>query len=595
MSSIQYGRQSYGMIIGAFISNFISVLIISFFLTLVIDLISLKYIWPKFYPFIFEAWSTTMQSFKQNPFRSIEVFYTTITENIRIHIDYYGLSKLATISLASFLSLFFGMMFLFKSRGKSLFREGYVRGARLIPEDEYTHEVKSVTKKLAKEIKQDTGNSIKIGSLWGKPFAISHNQKIEIPEASLGRTILARGMPGSGKTTLIKHFLERARGCGEKCFIVDPNGEFYSQFGQSGDTILSLYDKRSELWEFQNECHRGKGFNLTKYAEFLVAEGRKGGDEIWWKGPRAVLKFLFENTKSSKELLQFIEGMDKGAMAYIEGIARSAAGQVGSKQEAGIVGGTVLDLQFLEHLNHWPSKNGKTKPFSIYDWSQNMDRNWVFITYADDDKAVSSPLIRIWTNLAILGTLAREESNRNIPLNVVIDELGDVGAIELLPSALRRFRKYQGRLLLGLQTEYQFFDQYPQDRAKDMRALIGNHVVFRVTDPQEAAAASKLLGEMELVRRRSSERLKRDTLTISETEFKKPVVMPEEFSTLGDGHFFLKSLGINPVQSRVKNKRWSKRNPLHKECHAYPPVKQSKKFRSFLEDEPKNNGDENEF
>ncbi len=138
-----------------------------------------------------------------------------------------------------------------------------------------------------------------------------------------------------------------------------------------------------------------------------------------------------------------------------------------------------------------------TEAFSLYDWSQNESSGWVFLTFADTDKELMSPLLKLWINTAILGLLRRR--NDSLPaLNIVIDELNTIGKIEFLPTALERARKYRGKVVLGYQSESQLSNLYGKKRGQAIKANTGTKFIFRSPEPHEAKELSDYLGRQEV-------------------------------------------------------------------------------------------------
>lgn len=189
----------------------------------------------------------------------------------------------------------------------------------------------------------------------------------------------------------------------------------------------------------------------------------------------------------------------------------------------------------------------------MYSWSQNKQKNWVFITFTDSEKAILGPLLKIWINLAIIGLFEKKDL-KVPPLNIVVDELNSVGKIELLPAAIERARKYRGKVILGYQSESSLKNIYGHD-AESIKVNTGNKFIFRCCDSNEAADLSKFLGSQEIVQPNLSTSYGvthvSDRENIGEQEKLKNIVLGSEIQSLEDSEFYLKSLHMNPVKSRV--------------------------------------------
>ena len=364
------------------------------------------------------------------------------------------------------------------------------------------------------------------------------------------------GSTGVGKSTLIKSYLEYCRSNGEKVIIPDVNGEYASEFFREGDIILSLFDKKTSYWNFAAE----KDVHASEFAKFLVPSGDER-NAFWWKGARQVVTQLLSKTESPEDLWRRINSEADDLSSVLTGLARKITGKEGSPQAAGVTGSSLLDLGFLEYLNRWPKERGMTEAFSLYAWSQNSARNWIFLTFADTDKELMSPLLKLWLNTVILGLLRRRDPSLP-PLNLVIDELNTLGKIEFLPTALERARKYRGKVILGYQSESQLLNLYGKEAGQSIKANTGSKFVFRSPEAQEAKELSDYLGRQEVGQKNvgtsyGSENCN-DRESINEHDALRNIVLDSEIRDLADGHYYLKSLNINPVKSRIVKKRWEK-------------------------------------
>ncbi len=469
--------------------------------------------------------------------------------------------------------LFIGLFAFFISRGRAIRGSDYRRGSVLIEPKEFNREYRRLIKDEMKEIRCDNrslfgskGPSFK--DFWGVPFICSADD-IKIPSFVLLRHCAMIGTTGVGKSTLIKWYLEYCRENGEKVIIPDINGEYAAEFFREGDTILSLFDANTAYWDFKSE-----NIDPTEFAKFLVPSGDEHG-KFWWKGARQVVGQLLEAFKDPKDLWETLNNEKSDISDHLTGLARKIAGKEGTSQAAGITGTSLLDFGFLRFLNKWPESKGNTTPFSIYDWTQNDSPNWVFITFSDTDKEIINPLFKLWINTAITGLLKRTKST--VPLNIIIDELATLGKIELLPTALERGRKYGGKVILGYQSENQLLDVYGKDSAGSIKANTGSKFIFRCPEPHEAKELSDFLGRQEVTEKNIGTsygaKNANDRENISERESLRNVVLDSEIRDLPDGHFYLKSLSINPTRSRIRKKRWERRYEVDLKIPPQSPFK----------------------
>lgn len=500
---------------------------------------------------------------------SIESLLIFTKNNLLFHQSILITSGIWSIftGLLSFITLFI----FFILRGKAIKRDDYKRGSTLITPEVFNQEYLGLIKRELREIQEDNNFTSKsrFKDFWGNPFICSADG-IKIPSYALYRHTAMLGTTGVGKSTLIKWYLEYCRKNSEKVIIPDINGEYVSEFFQPGDVILSLFDPNTSYWDFKSES-----IDSSEFAKFLVPSG-DDHNKFWWKGARQVVCQLLEKFNDPNLLWETINNEESDISVNLSGLAKKIAGKEGTTQAAGITGSSILDFGFLRYLNQWPLSKGNKEPFSIYNWTQDSSSNWVFITFSDTDKEIINPLFKLWINTAITGLLKRTSSQT--PLNIIIDELATIGKIELLPTALERGRKYGGKIILGYQSENQLLDVYGRENAGSIKANTGTKFIFRCPEPNEAKELSDYLGRQEVTEKSIGTsygaKNANDRENISEKDSIRNVVLDSEIRDLPDGHFYLKSLSIDPTKARIKKKRWNKKvqpsfnKPILKEIKA---------------------------
>ena len=231
----------------------------------------------------------------------------------------------------------------------------------------------------------------------------------------------------------------------------------------------------------------------------------------------------------------------------------------------------------MKHLNWQFDDKEKKGDFSVYDWAQNNDSRWIFINYLGADKEIMFPLTKIWINLAILGGLNRNENNDLAKLYLFVDECHSVGKIEKLPDATNMGRKYGLHVCLGYHSDQQLIDLYGPNTGTVIKGNIGNRFIFRASETKDAQDISSFLGKGEVIKASKSKSYgptdHSDRETLGESAQIKNIVLDSEIRNLPDGHFYLKSLYLDPAKMRIKKQRWPAINGPHKENHCYPSKK----------------------
>ena len=462
-----------------------------------------------------------------------------------------------------------------KDKSKGPNTDKVTRGPRLVSPDELnkqigemiSDEVGEIYEDLPKEKKASFDKAYQIKKFWGTPFACSNtNPQVLLPDYVFSRHISLNGATGVGKSTIIKHLLDHFNNTQTKSIILDINGEIYSELGKERDIILSPFDSRSHRWDFDKELSLGRKVNPSEYAKYIVP---KGGEQnkFWWKGARTVLAEILEHFENSEKVWEAVSDPTRKFINKLGGVVYNIIGKIGSGQDAGIFGTLSTDLSFLKTLIKL-NKSSSKDYFSIAQWAQDDTLSNVYILFSDKDFESFAPLIRIWLNLAVLGRFDAGNDNGLPKLNLMIDELGDLGHLDKLPSALARLRKYGGRVVLGLQSEGQLDSIYGKDDTKAMKGNIGTRFIFRSPEESEAKGLSKFLGRSEVVsvsQNTNEDKNGNKYNSVTESTSYKDIVLDSEIRELADGHFYLKCLNACPSKLRILKKKWTKKSGLHQE------------------------------
>lgn len=143
-------------------------------------------------------------------------------------------------------------------------------------------------------------------------------------------------------------------------------------------------------------------------------------------------------------------------------------------------------------------------PFSVRQFIRNTDnKNWLFITYRDDQMSLLRQFVATVADLALLEALSLPEDNQR-RLFFFLDEIDSLGRIGQLKDGLIKLRKFGGACVLAVQTLAQLRSVYGPDIS---RALIGNtatKVILRPGDAETAKAMEAEIGEHEIERQMTS-------------------------------------------------------------------------------------------
>ncbi len=452
----------------------------------------------------------------------------------------------------------------FSDFGKELYTDQHLRGTKLLNKHELEREILGQIQSEIREIRTDAGVpfwatfGLKEHNFFGKPFCPTACG-LRIPEDCLSKHMAAIGSSGVGKSTLIKHKIEHSYKTGRKGIVLDFGGELYRDLGRDDDIILSLFDKRTSFWDFSCEKRRGQPIDSGLIASYIVPKSDKE-NEFFSNGARQVLASLISTLKTAKAISE-AKNSAGGFQKHFSDFNKNITGKSGEGQERGIIGTFAQYLKFTDHLNYWPENLGNTTPISLFEWAQNDDPRWIYITVNQTDLEASETLIRLWFNLAIAGLMEREPDNHLPPISIIIDELNALGPLETLPHVVNISRKYGGEGFFGVQTESQFLSLYGNSLGRQIQNGIQTKWIFRVSDPLETKHLSELLGSKEYLQKTKSTSYGvsdfNDRETLGESTTERQVVIPSEISTLPAGHCYLKLPGLSPYKTRIIKKKWT--------------------------------------
>ncbi|MCU0537495.1 MAG: type IV secretion system DNA-binding domain-containing protein [Hydrococcus sp. Prado102] len=438
-----------------------------------------------------------------------------------------------------------GLRAFFLRRGKQLTEEKYLRGAKLLKPEALQGEIDSRY--------PETPMDLKMGK-----------EKIRFPETLAYRHLLLAGASGVGKTqginSLLKQLEKQRR---QKVLVLDLNGQYYSRFGKKNDIILSLYDKRTAAWDFWAEDAPPEFF-----AEALI-ELDNSNDKFFAPAGRALITDLLRRNIAVDGLWKDLTSSPEKLLPKLKGgISPALLGA--PEQAAGVMATASLQLNFLQHLNHWSDG----KPFTITDWCTSNSEDWIFLIVRDRDLAATKPLLRVWFDLATLGVLARNENEDYPHLWLIADELPALGQLPTLGKLLSQGRKYRASVVAGYQTSGQIEDLYGRDGAKEIFAGLQTKIFFRCSDSETSKKASLDLGEQDVEEIGTSIQFGKmpdsDRSTLNRSIKTRPIVMPSELQNLPDLQAYIKICDFNPTLLHFNYKNYPAVNESN--CSEIPPT-----------------------
>ena len=366
------------------------------------------------------------------------------------------------------------------------------------------------------------------------------------------------GTTGSGKSTVMRELLHAALYRGDRAVIADPEGGYLSHFydPKRGDVILNPFDARSAKWDLFGELRAA--YDVDQLARAFIPD--RGSDPTWTSYGRTFLAAVTRQAQVAgmrdvAELYRLLTAAPKEELrVLLNGTPAAPFLEEGSERLFAGARSTTTD--HVKCLDYVRAQTGTA--FSVREWIKS-GQGVMFLPYQADQIAALKTIISIWMRLAIFQTMSLGEGDHRIWF--AVDELDALGAIDGLPDALARLRKFGGRCALGLQSIAQVSTTYGNGPAQAMVENCGNSLVLRCSASESggtARFASRLIGEREVVRLNQSRSrssggalgTSTDTEGHSEQHATESAVMAAQIEQLPDREGFLK-FASQPAWMRV--------------------------------------------
>ena len=327
---------------------------------------------------------------------------------------------------------------------------------------------------------------------------------VELPFEDEFKHLKCIGTTGTGKSTVIRELLHAALGRGDRAVIADPDGGYLARFYDPGrgDMILNPFDARSAKWDLFAELRNA--YDVDELAQAFIPD--RGSDPTWTNFARTLFAAVTAQAQAAGiddvgELYRLLVAAPKEELqVLVAGTPAAPFLEAGSdKLFQGVRSTVTAAVKSLEFVCAQ-----KTAPFSVREWVKS-GRGVLFLPYQADQIAALKAILSIWMRLAIFQTMSLGEGDHR--LWFVVDELDALGAINGLPDALTRLRKFGGRCVLGLQSIAQASANYGPGIAQSLIENCGNTLILRCSASEgggTAQYASRLIGEREVVRRARS-------------------------------------------------------------------------------------------
>ena len=396
-----------------------------------------------------------------------------------------------------------------------------------------------------------------------KPHVLSIGN-INIPTDTECKHILVFGASGSGKSVLLSQFLNQINTYSQKYndkrhyIITDVKPEFVGKFAKSDDYIFCPFDKRSVSWSIFNDID-----DISDYDTFasILFEQEGAKDPFWGLAAGAIfadgLKYLdLQGRKTNQDILEFFK---QPAEDLTEAINSLPATLITSKQYlntpentfASILATLASGLKPFMHLKD-STDNNAAFSFKQYIREEYQRTNGtipnLYLLVPANRQRIMAPLLSLVMDIMINEALTLPES-QNCRLYFIIDEIGSVNKIQLLPDLITKGRSYGISILALTQDPGLLTEKYGPQVMQSFLNNFGTQIVLRINDAATAKELADNFGVEEIIEYKESIQLPQNgspVPSISQDTTTKSLILPSQLQSLPPFKGYGKILGFNP-------------------------------------------------
>lgn len=384
-----------------------------------------------------------------------------------------------------------------------------------------------------------------------------HIDQLPIVSNSEIQNFAMHGSVGTGKSQLIRKFLEQCRERGDLVIIYDKGCTFIREFyDPSNDHVLNPLDKRCANWDLWEECPRIS--DLETVANTLIPMG--ASEDPFWQGSSRTIfaegteKLRQDSGRSYNKLLRTLLAINLDKLRLVLAGTPASTLVDGKIEKTAISIRSVLTnyvkaMRYLQGIE----RSGKPK-FTIREWMQGVkdgEKNgWLFITSNQRHHESLKPVISMWLSIAANSLLSMGE-NRERRVWFWYDELKSLHKLPALPEIMAEARKFGGCFGLGFQNYPQLEEIYGTKAAEGMFDLLNTKFFFRSPSAMVAKFVEEELGET--VKKKFSEQTSfgndevRDGVSFGKDEKRDSVVSYTDIQKLFDMNCYVTLPGDFPV------------------------------------------------
>jgi len=434
----------------------------------------------------------------------------------------------------------------FKMKSTEIMADKHLRGSMIVNE-----------KEVRKQIPKENGQ-LQLGT-------------IPLPRMAETRHFLILGRPGTGKTTLLNSIIAKLRERGEKCIVYDFKGDYLSFFyDPARDHIFNPLDIRSLSWCLFDEIEMHP--DVDSIATSMIPPSSQ--DRFWTDAARdvfaAILHYCVKTGETTNEKMWQYVSLSEGDMitvmqtALSQGIeeAKRALGYLQGYEKGSKVASDVLSTM-KQYTNCFFYTRHLQNDFSVKKWLEEDGDSFLFLTNYSNLRDTLRPLLSLIVDLALKHILSLPEDLQRRRF-MIIDEFATFQRLPSIVQALEQGRSKGASIWIASQDINQIQKIYMQETMNTIVNTANTVACFALNDAVSSEYMSRVFGEREILETHESLSMgpsdMRDGLNISRRRKVERLLLPSEFVTLKDLHFYLKMLSYPVAQSHVEIVSYQRKN-----------------------------------
>lgn len=332
----------------------------------------------------------------------------------------------------------------------------------------------------------------------------------------LSKHIMLLGGIGTGKTNAffqIINQLNQKITSDDIMIIFDTKGDFYTEFYQPGDIVISNDDSATgesgrNYWNIFNEIESGEHQmeSVIEISKSLFAEQCKNSNQIFFPNAAkdifmACLLHFFRAFKPSERTNKnLIEYINKTSVSEIKAMLnsyddlRSMTSYIDKADSAQTQGVMSVLQQVVREI--FVGDFAKTGTLALRTAVRKKGGKRVFIEYDLSIGKMLSPVYSLMFDMAIKEALGRKRSSGNVYF--ITDEFRLLPNLEHIDDAVNFGRSLGIKFMIGIQNVEQIYECYGEERARSILSGFLTSFSFRVNDAKSREYIQQLFGKNQI-------------------------------------------------------------------------------------------------